>query len=96
MTVLNSGCVSPHVAMAQRDHLHLDWCEPYPALTRARAVAWTCACRATVYELHTGAGRGFIRRTVQLDGRPQIHHTPPWPAAEALVIWTALLSGHAR
>ncbi|WP_371781501.1 hypothetical protein [Streptosporangium subroseum] len=82
--------------MAQRDHLRLDWRAPYRALERIRPVAWTCACRATMYELCEGGGRGFIRRTVQLHGRPETHETPRWPINEARATWMALLSGRAR
>ncbi|WP_371780283.1 hypothetical protein [Streptosporangium subroseum] len=54
--ILFDECVSPHVLMAQRDHERLEWRKPYPVLTRARSVAWTCFCRATVYELYERAG----------------------------------------
>jgi hypothetical protein len=89
-------CVSPHVAMAQRDHMRLEWQRPYRVLGRARSVAWTCFCRATVYELCEGGGRAFIRRTIQLDSKHEIHETSLLPINEARVIWTALLSGGAR
>ncbi|WP_440102003.1 hypothetical protein [Streptosporangium sp. H16] len=96
MTVLDA-CLSPHVVMAQRDHVRLEWRRPYPALGRVRSVAWTCFCRATVYELCEGAGRAFLRRTVQRDGGDdEVHETSTWPVGEARVIWTALLSGRAR
>ncbi|MGV9776620.1 hypothetical protein [Streptosporangium sp. NPDC003464] len=95
MTVLDE-CLSPHVAMLQRDHVRLEWRTPYPVLERARAVAWTCFCRATVYELYEGGGRAFIRRTVQLDGKPEVHETSVRPINETRAIWTGLLSGRAR
>ncbi|MEU8040264.1 hypothetical protein [Streptosporangium sp. NPDC049078] len=95
MTLLDE-CLSPHVAMPQRDHIRLDWQQPYPALERARSVAWTCWCRATVYELYEGAGRAFVRRTIQLDSGHQVQETFSWPINEARAIWTALLSGRAR
>lgn len=95
MTLLGE-CLSPHVATPQRDHIRLDWRRPYPALTRTRSVAWTCECRVMIYELCEGGGRVFLRRTVQLDGGPQVHETPAWPISEARVVWTALLSGRAR
>ncbi|MEV4525904.1 hypothetical protein [Streptosporangium sp. NPDC049304] len=90
-------CVSPHVVMAQRDHVRLDWRMPYSALERVRSVAWTCFCRATVYELYEGGGQAFIRRTVQLEAQPdEVHETSTWPIYNARATWTALLSGRAR
>ncbi|MDP9840961.1 hypothetical protein J2853_000172 [Streptosporangium lutulentum] len=94
--ILLDECLSPHVVMPQRDHIRLDWREPYPTLERARSVAWTCWCRATVYELCEGGGRAFVRRTIQLDSGHRIQETLPRPINEARVIWTALLSGSAR
>lgn len=94
--ILLDECLSPHVVMPQRDHIRLDWREPYPTLERARSVAWTCWCRATVYELCEGGGRGFVRRTLQLDDGHQVYETSTWPISEARAIWTALLSGRAR
>ncbi|MER5319509.1 hypothetical protein [Streptosporangium roseum] len=95
MTVLDE-CVSPHVAMAQRDHIRLEWQRPHQVLERARSVAWTCFCRATVYDLCEDGGRAFLRRTIQLDGKHEIHEIFPLPINEARVIWTGLLSGRAR
>jgi hypothetical protein len=89
-------CVSPHVAMAQRDHVRLEWREPYPVLDRARPVAWTCTCRALVYELCAGAGQGFIRKTVQDERGHRIQHTRLWPIKEAWAVWAGVLSGRAR
>jgi hypothetical protein len=91
-----SHCLSPHVAMPQREHTRLVWHDPYKGVTRVRVVAWTCECRATVYELCHSGGQGFIRRTVQLDDAPRIHETYRWPIGEANDIWRALLSGQAR
>ncbi|MFD8557472.1 hypothetical protein ACWDOR_01765 [Streptosporangium canum] len=96
MIGLEGECVSPHVVMAQQNHVRLDWRRPYRTLERVRPVAWTCACRAVVYELCEGGGRAFIRRTTQLDGNRQVDESPRWPVNEARVIWTALLSGRAR
>ncbi len=96
VVTLLDECLSPHVAMPQRDHLRLDWREPYPALERTPSVARTCWCRATVYELCEGAGRAFVRRTIQLDSGHQVQETLPRPIDEARVIWMALLSGPAR
>ncbi|MFF5206495.1 hypothetical protein [Streptosporangium sp. NPDC000396] len=82
--------------MLQRNHVRLVWRRPYSVLERTRSVAWTCFCRATVYELYEGGGRAFLRRTVQLDGGHEIRETSLLPISEARVIWTALLSGRAR
>ncbi|GAB2442810.1 hypothetical protein [Streptosporangium sandarakinum] len=87
---------SPHVAMVQRDHVPLEWREPYPVLERVRVTAWTCACLAMVYELCAGAGQGFIRRTVQHDQGHRVHQTRLWPIDEARAVWTGVLSGRAR
>lgn len=89
-------CISPHVAMPQRDHLRLEWHPSGLQLTRTRTIAWTCACRATAYELCTGGGQAFIRRTIQLDGDPQIHETSPSSMKETWALWADLLSGVAR
>lgn len=95
MTVLDE-CLSPHVVMVQRDHVRLEWRTPYPVLTRARVVAWTCFCRATVYELCESAGQAFIRRTVQFGREHEVHETSIRPINETRAIWTGLLSGRAR
>jgi hypothetical protein len=89
-------CVSPHVAMAQNGHARLDWSAPHHTIERARPVAWTCPCRATVYELCQGGGRAFIRRTVQLDGAPVMHETPCWSIGWTQLVWANLLCGGAR
>lgn len=94
--LLSDECLSPHVPTAQHGHTRLEWHKPYRALERARQVAWTCFCRATVYELCEGGGQAFLRRTVQLDGNPEVHETSPCSISEAGAIWTALLSGQAR
>ncbi|WP_433363247.1 hypothetical protein [Streptosporangium sp. CA-115845] len=89
-------CLSLHVVMAQRNHVRLEWRTPYPVLARVRPVAWTCFCRATVYELCEGGGRAFIQRTVQLDADNEVHETSVGSILEARAIWAALLSGRAR
>ncbi|GAA4179309.1 hypothetical protein GCM10022252_00630 [Streptosporangium oxazolinicum] len=96
--ILLDECLSPHVAMVQRDHVRLEWRRRYAdsVLERARSVRWTCLCRATVYELYEGGGKAFIRRTVQLDRSPEIHDTFVYSIGEARAIWTGLLSGSAR
>ncbi|GII04233.1 hypothetical protein Pta02_62410 [Planobispora takensis] len=88
--------VSPHVSTAQRDHVRLEWRTPYPALERARPVAWTCVCRSVIYELRVGAGQGFIRRTVQLDGGHQVLESRSWLQREAWAVWADLLAGRVR
>lgn len=94
-TVLDE-CLSPHVAMIQRDHMRLEWRTPYPMLARARVVAWTCYCRPTVYELCESAGQAYIRRTVHLDQKQEVHETSIRPINETRPIWLGLLSGRAR
>ncbi|MFD1536855.1 hypothetical protein [Nonomuraea guangzhouensis] len=94
-TVLDE-CLSPHVAMVQRDHVRLEWRTPYPVLARARVVAWTCFCRTTVYELCESAGQAYIRRTVQFGREHEVHETSIRPINETRAIWTGLLSGRAR
>ena len=89
-------CVSPHLGMAQRDHVRLDWHTPDQVLERVRPVAWTCGCRATVYELFQGGGQGFIRRTLQLDGGHRVDESYRLSIPTTRATWTALLSGKAR
>ncbi|WP_436758093.1 hypothetical protein [Streptosporangium sp. V21-05] len=89
-------CVSPHLGMAQRDHVQLDWHPPDRVLERARPVAWTCGCRATVYELFQRGGQGFIRRTLQHDDGHRVDESHRWSITETRTTWTALLSGKAR
>lgn len=89
-------CLSPHVVMAQRDHARLEWRKLYPVLARVRPVAWTCFCRATVYELCEGGGRAFIRRIIQLDDDNEVRETSVSSIHETRAIWAALLSGRAR
>lgn len=98
MPILSDECVgiSPHVVMAQRDHARLEWRKPNGALGRAHPEAWTCVCRATIYELHVGAGQGFIRRTIRRDGNHQVHDSRVWGVTEARAVWSALLAGRAR
>jgi hypothetical protein len=91
-----SDCLSPHVAMPQRDHMRLIWREPCKGVTRLRVITWTCYCRATLYELCHAGGQAFIRRTLQLDDNRQVHETYRWPTREAGDVWRALLSGEAR
>ncbi|MEU1726091.1 hypothetical protein [Nonomuraea sp. NPDC005692] len=89
-------CLSPHVPTAQHGHTRLRWHKPYRTLVRTRPVAWTCYCQATVYELCEGGGQAFLRRTVQLDGKPEVHETSLRSIRTTKAIWTELLSGRAR
>ncbi|WP_436761453.1 hypothetical protein [Streptosporangium sp. V21-05] len=94
---VSEECVSPwRVAMLRRDHARLEWRSPDDILERARPEAWTCACRATFYELHVGAGQGFIRRILQDEGGHRVHETRLWRIGEARVVWSASLAGQAR
>lgn len=76
--------------------MRLVWREPFRAEERVRVVAWTCDCRATVYELCHAGGQGYIRKTHQLQGAPQVSETYRWLFREADAVWTALLMGDAR
>jgi hypothetical protein len=89
-------CISPHVALAERRHVRLEWHASSLRIHRTRSLAWTCDCRATVYELCAGGGQAFIRRTVQLDDGHQIHEIAPSSTKDAWELWTALLTGAAR
>src|ERR1044072_88412 len=77
-------------------HTRLDWRRPHQALARGRHVGWTWSCRGTAHERCEGGGQAFLRRTVQLDGTPEVRKTSPCSIHEAGAIWTALLSGQAR
>lgn len=92
----DDGCLSPHIPMAQRDHVRLTWLEPCGVLERVRVVVWTCTCRALFYELCEGGGQTLIRRILQAEGGAVVHETHPCSAVEARATWTALLSGRAR
>ncbi|WP_326635588.1 hypothetical protein OG884_21715 [Streptosporangium sp. NBC_01755] len=93
---LDEACVSPHLGMAQRDHVRLDWHGPCRTPVRVRPVAWTCVCQATVYEPCEGGGQGFIRRTRQLKGGHRVDESHRWSIAGSRATWAALLSGGAR
>ncbi len=96
MMEIFTGCMSPHVAPLQRDHMRLVWHSPLRGEQRVRVIAWTCDCRATVYELCHAGGVGYVRRTVQLEGAPEVHETYRWSFREADGVWTALLGGQVR
>lgn len=87
---------SPRVHTAGWGHTPLVWLSPDRRTARLRVITWTCRCRATLYELCQAGGQGFIRRTFQLEGSPEVHETYRWPIRQASDIWRALLSGEAR
>jgi hypothetical protein len=89
-------CVSRHVSTPRKDHVRLEWELPCGTLERLRPLAWTCACRATVYELCSSGSRGLLRRTIQLDGGPKVHETRPMSINDAWSLWADLLDGAVR
>ncbi|MBB6345162.1 hypothetical protein FHU36_001671 [Nonomuraea muscovyensis] len=89
-------CLSPHVAMPQSSHVRLEWYPSGLRLHRTRVIAWTCHCRATVYELCSGGGQAFVRRILQLEDGHEIQETAPSPLKEDWALWMALLSEAAR
>jgi hypothetical protein len=90
------GCVSPHVPALRTDHMRLVWHTPFQGEGRVRVIAWTCHCRATVYELCHASGIAYLRRTVQLEGAPEVHETYRWTFSVAEGVWVALLQGRVR
>ncbi|WP_101788076.1 hypothetical protein [Nonomuraea indica] len=82
--------------MPQRDRVRLEWRVSDLHNRRTRALAWTCDCRATVYELCAGGGQAFIRRNIQLDDGHQVHETSPVSTSETWALWVDLLSSAAR
>ncbi|WP_285590739.1 hypothetical protein [Herbidospora sp. NBRC 101105] len=88
--------MSPHYAVAQKDHMRLEWYAPTAGADRVRAMAWTCDCRATIYELLHAGGRAFIRKTIQSEPKPKIAETYRWPVKDAKAVWDRLLRGEAR
>ncbi len=89
-------CLSPHWAHPRKDHVKLVWHEPFEGVTRVRALAWTCDCRAVVYELLQAGGRAFIRKTIQAEPTPKVEETHRWSIEEARRVWLALLCGEMR
>ncbi|GAA0925006.1 hypothetical protein GCM10009560_26150 [Nonomuraea longicatena] len=89
-------CLSPHVAVMRRGRGRLEWHAVRSGRHRVRVVAWTCSCRATVYELCVSGGRAFIRRTVQAEPVAVISETAWGVPREAWEIWAALLAGGVR
>ncbi|WP_343950083.1 hypothetical protein [Nonomuraea longicatena] len=74
----------------------MEWHAVRSGRHRVRVVAWTCSCRATVYELCVSGGRAFIRRTVQAEPVAVISETAWGVPREAWEIWAALLAGGVR
>ncbi|GIH47421.1 hypothetical protein SAMN05421833_11780 [Microbispora rosea] len=89
-------CLSPHWEMRQKDHVKLVWHKPFEGVERVRALAWTCDCRAVVYELLQAGGQAFIRKTTQTEPTPKVKETHRWPIEEARRVWHALLLGEMR
>lgn len=96
LVVTEGECLSPHVAMIQNGCARLSWHSPFPGVERVRVLAWTCSCKAMVYELCQAGGRTFIRRVLQREGQPEIRETYRWSPNEAQQVWSNLLSGHLR
>ncbi|MEV8631535.1 hypothetical protein AB0395_07740 [Streptosporangium sp. NPDC051023] len=84
------------MTVTEGDAARLDWRTPYRTLERVRPLEWTCACRATVYELCEGGGQAFIRRTVHSGEVCETHETPHSSLSEIRVAWAELLAGRAR
>ncbi len=93
---ISNECLSPHVAMRRREHMELIWHAPFCGVSHVRVLAWTCECRATIYELCQAGGQAFIRSTLQCEPEHEIKETYRWPLREARDVWAALLSGEAR
>jgi hypothetical protein len=74
----------------------LVWQPPFCGVGRVCVLAWTCDCRATVYELCPVGGQAFIRSTLQREPEHEIKETHRWPLRHARDVWAALLSGEAR
>lgn len=89
-------CASRHVRTLRKDHQRIEWAPPCDALERPRPLAWTCSCKATVYELCSSGARGFIRRTVQHHSGHVVHETHTMSINDAWTLWAALLDGAAR
>lgn len=74
----------------------IKWSDPAPSRSALRVRRHTCECKATRYELCSGAGLVHLRRTVRSpDGR--LVSVSPWlRPAEAEQLWDGLLRGRAR
>ncbi|WP_157248842.1 hypothetical protein [Nonomuraea typhae] len=89
-------CLSPHVTAVRRGSGRLRWNVVDPYGRPVRVIEWTCACRATVYELCLAGGRAFIRRTVQGEPVAKTHETDWASLRQTREIWGALLAGYVR
>ncbi|GAA4599098.1 hypothetical protein GCM10023194_78240 [Planotetraspora phitsanulokensis] len=89
-----TDCLAPHVPVPQSGYVRLTWLDPRGDV-RCRVVAWTCDCKALIYELCELGGLGFIRRTVQGDTITvtETHRMPIWQVRQ---LWAAVLVGMAR
>lgn len=90
-----TDCLSPHVPVRQSNHTKLAWF-PSTGGDRVRVLAWTCECRAVIYELCESGGRTYVRRTVQEEKGPKISETHRMQASEGRAVWTTILTGMAK
>ncbi|WP_147269060.1 hypothetical protein [Sphaerisporangium album] len=81
----------PHVAPAARAARRITWLQPQSQEERRRTVQWTCACRATVYQMIAGGGQMHIAR-VDRRGRFETHRMSH---RDAELLWQDLLFGRA-
>lgn len=89
-------CEAVHLRPTATGHEELAW-HPSQRFSRSRVVAWTCArCRFVSYELCEVAGLGFIRRTVNRQGRREVTESDAWPSVQAREMWSMLVNGWAR
>ncbi|MEU6715470.1 hypothetical protein ABZ897_28735 [Nonomuraea sp. NPDC046802] len=84
---------SLHPQPLKPGHTKLTWYEPAHRVQRIRIVLHTCECRHTVYELCTGAGQAFIRRTDRENGT--VHETAWELTAIAQKTFSQILIGEA-
>ncbi|MFF5210794.1 hypothetical protein [Streptosporangium sp. NPDC000396] len=71
----------------------LSWQRYAPGDVR-KVLAYTCACRSTVYELCGLGGRVIVRRMIRHLGTTD--YAGPWLRREGEMWWQRLLSGQAR
>lgn len=88
-------CFSPHAAPVQEQYVRIRWRAAANSEERVRVIAWTCDCRATVYELCHAGGQAHLRRTCRR-AQAVIHESYRWTFNEADELWAALLRGEAR
>jgi len=90
-----SDCLSPHLPLPQSGAVQLRWFPPF-STGRVWVRAWTCSCRAVVYELCETGGQAFIRRIVQCEPTPVVLETHRWSSRRGREMWAAVLCGRAR